>query len=140
MKKAVSYLPYYAACIALASTLWRDPFFLLCTYLVLSAAMLWRWHAIQDIIFFAVPFVLGPVGEAVAIYNGAWHYTKPLLLIPMWLPFAWGCAALYMKKTADVLAERQARRRDISTADRSMTVKPISIELSVQDAETESAC
>jgi hypothetical protein len=113
MKMVVSYLPYYMVCIALASTLWRDPSFLFCAYLGLTAAMLWRWHAIQDIIFFAVPFVLGPIGEAVAIYNGAWHYAKPLLLIPVWLPFAWGCAALYMKKTAEALAERYMRHQNI---------------------------
>jgi hypothetical protein len=73
--------------------------------------MLWKWHTVQDVIFFLVPFFLGPIGEAIAIYNGAWKYTKPVALIPMWLPLAWGCAALYMKKTADALVERHANRQ-----------------------------
>lgn len=109
MKKVATYLPYYAICIALASTLWRDPTFLLCGYIALSALMLWRWHTIQDLIFFVVPLILGPLGEAIAIYSGAWHYAKPLRLIPIWLPLAWGCAALYMKKTADAVTERYIR-------------------------------
>ncbi|MFZ1011241.1 MAG: hypothetical protein WAN65_30660 [Candidatus Sulfotelmatobacter sp.] len=118
MKKAVLYLPYYAACIALASALWRDPFFLLSGYIGLSAIMLWRWHSVQDLIFFAVPFFLGPTGEAIAIYHGAWQYAKPLILVPMWLPFAWGCAALYMKKTSDALAEQCIRRANHEIAAR----------------------
>jgi hypothetical protein len=119
---------YYAACIAFASAFWRDPIFLLCAFIGLSTAMLWRWHAIQDLIFFAIPFFLGPVGEAVAIYYGAWHYAKPLLLIPIWLPFAWGCAALYMKKTADALAERHTR---LENAPRPLTV--VKSEAYIQD-------
>lgn len=114
MKKAISYLPYYVACIGLASALWRNPVVLLLGFIGLSVLMLLRWHALDDVVSFLVPFVLGPVGEFIAIYNGAWHYSKPLLLVPIWLPFAWGCASLYMKRTADVLAGRRVQRRESS--------------------------
>ena len=107
MRRAASYLPYYVACIALASAFWRTPWFLLLAYVGLSTLMLWRWHGRDDVVFYFVPFVLGPLGELVAIYHGAWQYSKPMTLIPIWLPFAWGCAALYMKKTAEVLADRR---------------------------------
>ena len=109
MRKVLSYLPYYAVCIFLASAFWRSPSVLLVAYAILSISMLWRWHTLDDVLFYAVPFVMGPLGEAVAVYSGAWSYAKPLVLIPVWLPLAWGCAALYMKKTADVLTERRLR-------------------------------
>lgn len=115
IRKAISYTPYYGACIALASMLWRSPMVLVAGFLALSTLMLWRWHRTDDLIFYFLPFFLGPVGEMVAIYHGAWRYSQPFLLIPIWLPFAWGCAALYMKKTADVLLAR--RRRSASSVD-----------------------
>lgn len=107
--KILLYLPYYVVCFALAGLLWQRPLWLLAAYAVLSAAMLWRWHRPADLAFYAVPAVLGPLGEMFAIYHGAWEYARPLVLIPIWLPPAWGCAALFMKKTADALAERGAR-------------------------------
>jgi hypothetical protein len=109
MSRAISYVPYYASCIVLASLFWSNPVVLTLAYVGLSTAMLWRWHETDDIIFYVVPFVLGPVGEAVAIYFGAWSYAKPLELVPLWLPFAWGCAALYMKKTSEAISAWRAR-------------------------------
>jgi hypothetical protein len=111
MMRVMLYVPYYAACIALASMLWRDPGLLFVAFVGLSIAMLWRWHTFHDVIFFIVPCILGPIGEAIAIYNGAWHYSKPFQLVPIWLPLAWGCAALYMKKTADALADYRVERK-----------------------------
>lgn len=110
MKRLLAYFPYYAACIALASMLWRSPTILLFSFIVLSISMLWRWHDVDDLVFYGLPFVLGPLGEMVAIYHGAWQYSRPYVLVPLWLPLAWGCAGLYMKKTAYVLiAHRRAR-------------------------------
>src|SRR4051812_7517187 len=108
MKRVAQYLkytPYYAGCILLASALWRSPGVLLIGYVGLSVLMLWRWHRVPDLVFYFLPCALGPIGEAVAIYSGAWQYTRPWLLIPIWLPFAWGCAGLYMKKTADAICQ-----------------------------------
>ena len=103
MKKIISYAPYYVVCIGLAGAFWSRPVFLMAAYVSLSVVMLLRWHEIDDLTFYAVPFILGPVGEVVGIYYGAWQYAKPLALIPVWLPFAWGCAGLYMKKTSEAL-------------------------------------
>lgn len=106
VRRSVLYLPFYAACIALASILWSQPTLLLLGYAALSGVMLWRWHRADDLAFYFVPFVLGPVGEAIAIYSGAWQYSRPWMLVPVWLPFAWGCASLYMKSTAEALTTR----------------------------------
>jgi hypothetical protein len=53
--------------------------------------------------FYFVAFVLGPLGELIAICFGAWSYAEPFYFIPIWLPFIWGIAALFMKKLAETL-------------------------------------
>jgi hypothetical protein len=49
--------------------------------------MLRKWHSRSDLMFYVVAFVLGPLGEIVAVSSGAWEYARPSYLIPMWLPF-----------------------------------------------------
>ena len=93
----------YALSITLASLLWHRPVFLSICFLLISIFMLHRWHAKGDLIFYSVAFVLGPLGEIIAVYFGAWQYSKPLYLIPIWLPFLWGIAALFMKKLSETL-------------------------------------
>jgi hypothetical protein len=43
------------------------------------------------------------MGESVAVYFGAWDYSKPLYLIPIWLPFLWGITALFMKNICETI-------------------------------------
>jgi len=39
-----------------------------------------------------------------AIYFGAWSYANPTMLgIPLWLPLAWGIAAVFVKRVAETL-------------------------------------
>jgi hypothetical protein len=68
-----------------------------------SIFVLWRWYSRGNLIFYFVAFVLGPLGEIFAVHGGAWTYSKPLFLIPIWLPFLWGIAALVFKKVAETL-------------------------------------
>jgi hypothetical protein len=70
----------YAVCVTLAGLLWHTPGLLSLCYLAISVGMLKKWHERSDLLFYAVAFVLGPAGEMVAIYFGAWHYAKPLYL------------------------------------------------------------
>ena len=100
---ALSYLPIYIACILLASLLWRTPTLLGICYVIQGALMLSRWHTRADITYFLLALVLGPVGEAIAIHFGAWRYTEPTLLVPIWLPLAWGISGLFLKKTTEAL-------------------------------------
>ncbi len=65
--------------------------------------MLVRWHSRSDVLFFSLAAVMGPLGESVAVHLGAWQYTLPWAGIPLWLPLGWGVAALYLKKTSEVL-------------------------------------
>ncbi|UCG51572.1 MAG: DUF2878 family protein [Candidatus Latescibacterota bacterium] len=93
----------YVLCIALASTLWERPFLLFICYLGLSLLMLIWWHAPGDLILYFVAFVFGTLADIVAVYFGAWSYSKPLYLAPVWLPPLWGIAALLLKRTSETL-------------------------------------
>jgi len=106
LASTLGYLPVYLAAIGLAAVLWTRPILLTAIYVALSAALLSRWHTKGDLAFYFVPLVLGPAGELLPILGGAWSYSRPQALIPLWLPFAWGMAGLFMKKTAEgLLAE-----------------------------------
>jgi hypothetical protein len=102
-KELMLELSIYALCVALAGLLWQKPVILSLCYLAISILMLKKWHARSDLFFYSVAFVLGPAGEIVAVYLGAWEYSKPFYLIPIWLPFLWGVAALFMKKITETL-------------------------------------
>jgi hypothetical protein len=96
----------YALSVALASILWRNPAILALCYILISLFMLYRWHTKSDLIFYFAAFVLGPIGELVATHFGAWKYSKPTFLIPIWLPFLWGIALLFMKKFSETLIKK----------------------------------
>ena len=95
----------YALCVILACFLWRWQFVLAICYLSISICMLYRWHKSSDLIFYFVAFGLGPLGEIMAVYFGAWQYTEPFILIPVWLPFLWGIAAVFLKKISERLID-----------------------------------
>jgi hypothetical protein len=107
MKKELTLeLGIYALCIALVGALWHKPVMLTICYVLVSIVVFIKWHKRSDLFFYFVAFVLGPVGESVAIYLGAWKYSKPLYLIPLWLPFLWGICALFVKNISETLLKR----------------------------------
>jgi hypothetical protein len=120
----------YVACFALPSLLWDRPIVLTAAFLALSLAMLGRWHSTRDLLFYVVAFVLGPAGEAVAVHSGAWQYTKPAFLVPLWLPAGWGCAAVFMNNFVEsLLHDHQiVRARTCGTEDSTKQVRLDSVE------------
>jgi len=98
-------LGLYAVCILLVGFLWHKPVILTICYMALSGVALTKWHTKSDLLFYFVTFVLGPIGELVAVYLGAWKYSEPFFLIPVWLPFLWGICALFMKNISESLLE-----------------------------------
>jgi uncharacterized membrane protein YoaT (DUF817 family) len=102
-KAFVLLLLTYATCVTLACLLWPRPYLLTACYAVISLILLARWHSRPDLIFYTVAFFVGPLGELFAIASGAWTYTRPFYIIPLWLPFLWGIAALFIKKLSDTL-------------------------------------
>ncbi|MBI3849068.1 MAG: DUF2878 family protein [Verrucomicrobia bacterium] len=93
----------YVSCLSLVSLLWHEPVVLLLCLSIIGAWMLWRWHRRSDVLFYLAGFVLGPLGEAMAVYFGAWTYAEPLFLVPIWLPCLWGIAALFVKRLCNTL-------------------------------------
>lgn len=52
-------------------------------------------------VFFAVT---GSIAEIIAIKSGAWHYAESSILeIPLWLPFLWGTAYLFIEKEINTI-------------------------------------
>ncbi|MEE9270479.1 MAG: DUF2878 family protein [Candidatus Krumholzibacteria bacterium] len=101
----------YVAAVALAGYLWTRPLVLLLCYVVISIVMLRRWHTRSDVVFYSVAFVFGAAADVVAVHRGAWEYASTPL-IPVWLPFLWGIAALLLKKiseTFEALAKKRPR-------------------------------
>lgn len=96
----------YVSVLSLASFLWQRPHVLLLCLVLISGLMLWRWHQRSDVYFYLAGFVLGPLGEAMAVHFGAWTYGNPVFLVPIWLPCLWGIAALFVKRLCDTLLRK----------------------------------
>lgn len=94
----------YFLVMLLAGLLWRSPIALCVVYALYTLALFWRGRR-ADLLYFIVPAILGPLGEILAILGGAWTYAKPAILVPIWLPLAWGCAAVLIKRAADNVVE-----------------------------------
>ena len=108
---ALRYLPIYLLCIAPAALLWERPLLLTLIYALASVGLLaWR-RSPADRIYYFVPFVFGPAGEYFAVRFGAWDYALTDTL-PIWLPFAWGIAGLFMKSFSEAVAAGSAAAVD----------------------------
>lgn len=95
--------PSYVVGVILAATLWRNPILLSSLYFALVVLMLVKWHSKADVIALLLGALLGPVAELPAIHSGAWSYSSGEMLIPLWLPLAWGVAGLCLKKITEAL-------------------------------------
>jgi len=96
----------YGLCVALASTLWAYPVMLTGCYVFVSVLILLKWHTRADVVAYATTAILGPLGEAVTIHYGAFTYSKPTLLIPLWLPLLWGIAGFFLRRLISNIANR----------------------------------
>jgi hypothetical protein len=106
-RELVTQAVLYILCIALVSMFWQRPMALSMCLIIIAVFMIYRWHEKSDLLFFFVAFLLGPAGEAIAIYFGAWKYAQPTYLIPIWLPFLWGTIALFLKRLCETLMVKQ---------------------------------
>lgn len=124
--RASRYLPIYAVCILPAALLWQHPVALTILYAAAATGLLlWR-HSSSDLIYFFVPFFMGPAGEFFAVKGGAWEYSGASVL-PIWLPFVWGIAGLFMKNLSEALAKSEDTRtsRSNPASGREAAVLPI---------------
>lgn len=59
------------------------------------------WPNKEDNVLYTGGAILGPIAEIIAVKVGIWHYTLPTFFnIPLWLPFAWGFAAVLIIRIA----------------------------------------
>jgi hypothetical protein len=70
---------------------------------ILAAAyasfLLLIWHEAEDLMCFFFVLFIGTASEIVAVNSGVYTYNNPTLLgIPIWLPLAWGTAALCLRR------------------------------------------
>lgn len=87
--------------------LWRVPYIAL-VFLTITSILLLKitqWRYVRAYIFCAV---FGSLGEIIAIWAGAWQYSKPQFAgIPIWLPLIWGSAAvLFMRLNIQFLVKK----------------------------------
>ena len=94
----------YIICIFLIVLFWQNSFVLFVGILAVSAIIFIKWHEKKDFIYYFVAFFLGTIAEIIAVYSGAWQYTKPFYLIPVWLSFLWGIAGLLLLKIGKTLS------------------------------------
>jgi uncharacterized membrane protein YoaT (DUF817 family) len=102
-KELVFELSIYVISLILVVALWSRPVILMICCGVISLTILLQWHTNRDIFIYWVAFILGSIAELIAVYFGAWKYTKPSYLIPLWLPFTWGIAGLLIKNISETL-------------------------------------
>lgn len=88
------------------SSLWIYPVWLTITLLVGCVLIMKFSHRKDDLIFFYVPLVLGPIGEVFCVRAGAWEYSQPAFLgLPIWLPLLWGLAGLVVARLVAVISK-----------------------------------
>ena len=101
--KAVVNATLALATLLLTSVLWHYPVALTALLIVAGAAIYALRPSRTSLCVYATGFVFGPLAEGLAIQTGAWEYAEPSVLgIPVWLPFVWGNAALFIQNTADI--------------------------------------
>lgn len=99
-KKAIALeILFFFLAVSSIAFLWQDNLVLFVVLLVESAAILKLWHKKNDMFYFIVGAILGPVGEMICIHLGAWTYSNITALgIPIWLPLAWGVISLLLTR------------------------------------------
>lgn len=66
------------------------------------------WPNKEDHVLYVGGAVLGPIAEIIATSVGIWQYTLPTFFnIPLWLPFAWGFAAVLIIRIAMAFVKKQ---------------------------------
>jgi uncharacterized protein YebE (UPF0316 family) len=108
VRNVIVYALTYCAFIVLACLLWRKPYLLAAGYVVISLLLLKARQA-ADLVTYAFGFFLGPLTEVICIKSGAWTYSEALV-IPIWLPFAWGIAGLGILRGVNLVLLIQPER------------------------------
>ena len=99
----------YLMLVILAGLMWQTPMTLFFCYCAISFYLLYRFPSRSTRIYFLIGVVLGPLGETITVSLGAWTYANSSLF-PIWLPLAWGIAAICLKQLGEGVEEIRNRR------------------------------
>jgi len=91
----------FAIAVVLLVFLWERTLAATLAIVVLTVIRGCFWREKGDLAVYIVGAVLGPATELIATHLGVWTYARPTFLnIPLWLPFAWGFAAVLFVRIA----------------------------------------
>ncbi len=98
MLNAISIIVAYIVSIVSVILFWGDNILLSIILLILSIGILAIWHKKNDLITFFFGVIFGWFSESICIYFGAWTYTNPTYLVPLWLPILWGVTTVVIRR------------------------------------------
>ena len=85
--------------LTLMALLWGNNLLLACIAVAYAAFLLRIWHDAEDLMCFFFVLIVGTASEVVSVNFGVYTYNNPTFLgIPVWLPLAWGTAALCLRR------------------------------------------
>ncbi len=100
----------FALAIGFISALKGQVILLTIVLILLSVIANRVWHQKHDIFFYITGAILGPLSEIVCTNFGVWRYAHPTFFsIPLWLPFAWGLAAVLITRIAETFVKIEKR-------------------------------
>jgi len=74
---------------------WRQPVLTSLVLIFLALIKHQKYPLKHEFALFVLAAIWGGVFESMAIFAGAWSYTKTdLINIPLWLPFLWGVTGI----------------------------------------------
>lgn len=97
LAKVLLYTLLAVVTLAVPAFFWHQSAVATFLLLIASVIMLTIERDEKLLVLYVAIFVAGPLAEAVLIAFGAWSYANSSVLgFPIWLPFVWGNAALYI--------------------------------------------
>ncbi len=87
--------------IFLAVLCWKNTILVTAILIAAYGVRYYFWPNKEDHVLYIGGAILGPIAEIIATKAGIWQYAIPTFLnIPLWLPFAWGFAAVLIIRIA----------------------------------------
>ena len=72
---------------------------------MIVAVSFYFYRTKHDIVHFSLAAVIGTIAEAICITFGAWSYSNPTFIIPIWLPLVWGAVALHLPRISKAIID-----------------------------------
>tara|TARA_R100000988_G_scaffold27919_2_gene14199 strand:- start:233 stop:595 length:363 start_codon:yes stop_codon:yes gene_type:complete len=94
----------YVTLVTSVALLYHNPIILMLVLVGLSIFYLYWVNTNRANITYTIGFFLGPTGESLCVYLGAWDYAHTSL-IPIWLPFAWALVSVVFDNLNQVISE-----------------------------------